>query len=442
MKKLLIVAYIVCAFLVSFTPHDVRAKSSVPTSSSQEVLVIDMDMMILPGTQSYLEKSIEEAEEKNAALLIIRLNTPGGMLQTSQKMIQSIFQSKVPVVIYVSPSGATATSAGVFITMAAHVAVMAPGTSIGAAHPVAGDGKDIEGDMRKKAENMATKMVESITALRGRNVEWVEEAVRKSSSLTADEALEKGVVDYVASDVTDLLKQLSGKEIQLDKDTKLAGRDFTALPRRTLEMSLTDSVINVLANPNIAALLWLAATTGISLELYNPGAILPGVVGVICLILALAVSQVIPITQGGIALIVVGGLLVGAELYIGSGILGAGGLIAMVLGTIYLIDVQEAPSMAVDLELMIPVALVLGGFFLYVAFQAAKARKQKNLTGNESLIGRIATAETTIAESGKVFIEGEIWNATAEDGLISKGDRVQITEVKGGLTLVVKKCED
>lgn len=404
------------------------------------VAVINMDMMILPGTQAYLDKSIKQAEEEGAKLLIIELDTPGGILNTSQEMVQHILSAPVPVVIYVSPSGGTATSAGVFITLAGHVAAMAPGTSIGAAHPVAGDGKDIEGDMRQKAEQMTIAMVKSIAEQRGRNVEWAEKSVKESNSLTEKEALSKGVVDLVAEDVEDLLKQISGKKVKVQNKSVTLG-DYSKLSIKRYQIHFKDKAVNVLANPNIAALLWLAATTGISIELYNPGLIFPGVVGLICLILALAVSQIIPISQGGVLLIIVGAALIAGEFFVTSGILGVGGIIAIVIGSLSLVDVAQAPGLSVSYEVIAPIALMLGGFMLFCVTTAVKSFKKQVSTGNEGLIGMQGRATENVAKEGRVFVNGEIWRAVSKSGLIEKDAKVYVTAVLENLTLQVERVE-
>lgn len=407
------------------------------------VAIIDLDMMILPGTKSYLEGAITEAAADGAKVLVVNLDTPGGILGTTQEMIQAIFKSPIPVIIYISPSGSTATSAGVFITVAGHIAAMAPGTSIGAAHPVAGNGQDIEGDMRAKVENMATAMIVSISEQRGRNVEWVEKAVRSSVSITEKEALKEKVVDVVAGDLTDLLKQIAGKEVTVQND-KITLGDYSNLPRKHYDMKFRDKAVNVLANPDIAALLWLGATTGLSLELYNPGAIVPGVVGIICLILALAVSQIIPISTSGVLLIVAGALLIGADLYVNSIVLGIGGVVAMALGALSLVDVTKAPGMAVSIELILPVAIVVGGFMLYTIKVVYTALRGPEKTGGGGMVGKRGYAVDNIAEKGKVDLNGEYWNAvpcSTEAGIIEKGAEVEVVRQRSGLILEVRKVE-
>ncbi len=409
----------------------------IAAANNSHVAVIDMDMMILPGTQAYLEKSIDRAASSGAELLVVKLDTPGGMLNTSQEMIQIIFKAPIPVIMYVGPGGATATSAGVFITLAGHIAAMAPGTSIGAAHPVSGDGKDIEGDMREKVEQMTMAMVRSVAEQRGRNVEWAEKAVKESSSITEKEALDLKVIDLIAEDIPALLKQLKGFKIKVDNQ-EVELEDYSNLPVQEYEISVTDQAVNVLANPNIAALLWLGATAGISLEIYNPGSIIPGVVGVICLILALAVSQIIPINQGGLLLLIVGALLITAEFYVTSGILGFGGIVAIVLGALWLVDVAQAPNLQVSLEVIMPVALIIGGMMLWIVSSGARALKRQSSTGNEGLIGMTGIVTKNVSASGKVFVNGEYWNATSSSGLIEKGAEVRIIRVQEGLVLEVE----
>lgn len=435
--------FLTVLFVPLFCFGDIATANNGPETNFGHIAVLEMDMIILPGTQGYLEKGIEEATAAGAKAIVVKLDTPGGMLDTTQQMIQEIFKSTIPIIIYVTPTGATATSAGVFITVAGHLAVMAPGTSIGAAHPVTGEGKDIEGDMRKKAENMTVAMVKSIGAERGRNVEWVEKAVTDSDSITEQEALKNNVIDLIAANVHDLLSQAEGKKFKLlDKDFVMP--DYSALPVKVYAIGVKDKVMNVVAHPNIAALLWLGATTGLSLELYNPGAILPGVVGVICLVLALTVMQIIPITQTGMILLIVGAFMLVAEMFIPSGILAIGGIVSLVLGSIYLVDTVQAPGLAVDLEVIIPIMLAVSGFFFWVLSVVRKAHTSGATTGKQGLIGQIASAERNFGENSKVFVNGEIWNANLTEGdatKIKKGDKLEVLGVENNLTLTVKLIE-
>ena len=432
MLRKLVLCLVACITFASL------AYANTSPIGGEHIALMKMDMMILPGTEAFLDETIRDAEKSGAKLIVLQLNTPGGMLNTTQHMIQKIFSSPVPIVVYVAPTGATATSAGVFLTLAGHIAAMAPGTTIGAAHPVAGDGKDIEGDMRAKAENSTIAMVKAISEQRGRNIKWAEKSVKDSSSITEKEAVKIKVVDLVADDIDELVKKLDNRKVKVE-NKELILRGLSKLPVREYKISFKNEVINVMANPNIAALLWLGATTGISMELYNPGAIFPGVVGVICLVMALAVSQVIPITQGGILLLILGVALIGAELFIPSGILGVGGVIAIVFGSIYLIDVAEAPGLAVNLELIIPMAIVTGIFLLGIVYAVTKAMGRKFETGNEGLVGLIGTATNNISDRGKIFVNGEYWNAVSDEGIIEKGAQVKVEEVLPGLVLKVSK---
>lgn len=412
-----------------------------PVAREKFVALIDMEMMILPGTSGFLRESIEQASREGAALLVVRLNTPGGVLQTTQEMIEEIFSSPIPVVVYVGPTGGSATSAGVFITLAAHVAVMAPGTSIGAAHPVAGDGKDIEGDMRTKAENMTIAMIKSISEQRGRNVSWAEKAVKESNSITEREALSSGVIDFVATDIRDLLTKIQGKEVRVQQEVIKLG-DYSGLSVRPLAISTKHQLVNVLANPNVAALLWLAATTGISIELYNPGAVLPGVVGIIALVLALSVSQVIPISQAGIALLVVGGVLLVGELYVTTGgILGVGGVVALILGAFYLFDQSLAPGVVFHEGPFILLAALVGVGMLFLAFKIAQSQRRPPLTGSSAMLGLRGVALENIAVTGRVIVQGEIWKAVCNGPLIEKGAPIEVINMREGLLLEVVRAD-
>ncbi len=424
--------------LVGSVPAAAAPSPATFTGGDPFVGTIDMNMMILPGTSAYLRHAIDEVANQGGKALVVRISTPGGMLTSAQEMIQTIFQSPIPVVIYVSPGGGTATSAGVFITLAGHVAAMAPGTSMGSAHPVQGDGKDIEGDMRKKAEEMAVALVKSIAEQRGRNVAWAEKSVKESNSITEKEALKMGVVDIVAEDIPNLLRQMKGREVRVENRMVLL-EDYSNLPLRTIEMSFKDQAVNVLANPNIAAMLWLGATTGLTLELYNPGATLPGVVGIICLVLALAVSEIIPLNQGGILLFVLGAFMLALELYVPSGVLAVGGVIAMLIGAVYLVDVSQAPDLAVSLEYILPLVMLVGGFMLFVAKSAYRALHRQATTGAEGLIGQRGRAISTFTSKGKIFVNGEVWDAAADSGIIEKDAEVEVLELDPGFVLKVKK---
>ncbi len=418
---------------------DTAAQAEVQAPKDiRPVIVLDMNMLILPGTLGYFQNGVSAAKQQDAGLVVVKLNTPGGMLETTQQMIQMMFQSPVPVVIYVTPQGGTATSAGVFITMAGHIAAMSPGTSIGSATPVQGSGQDIEGDMKKKAENMTVALVKSISDQRGRNVEWVEKAVREANSITEKEALQQNVIDIVAVDIPDLLRQIAGREVTVE-NRKIKIGDFTGSARIPVEMSLKERVLNVLSNPAVAALLWLAATTGISIELYHPGGILPGVVGVICLVLALISSQVLPVSQGGVVLIILGALLIGAELYVTSGILAVGGIIAMLLGSLYLVDTSTMPGVSYNYLYPAGFALVMGFLIAFAVFMAVRTSRRRVTTGREGLVGAAGLALQDINPRGKIRVNGEIWDAESSSGAIGSNEIVEVIGLKSGFVLEVKK---
>ncbi|MCB0337990.1 MAG: nodulation protein NfeD [Bdellovibrionales bacterium] len=427
--------HLVVSIFVLFCSH------TVALADNAQVAIIRMQMGIFPGTAEFLKESISRAEHEKMSALVVELDTPGGMLQASQDMVKAIFDSSIPVVFYVSPTGGSATSAGVFLTLASHVAVMAPGTSIGAAHPVAGDGQDIQGDMRTKAENMTVAMVKSISERRGRNVQWAEKAVRESESITESQAVKLGVVDFIADDLDGLLRKLKGKEVLIQNEKRTL-EDLSKASRVYYEMSLSQTVVNILSNPNIAALLWIGATTGLSLELYHPGAILPGVVGVICLVLALAVYQIIPINISGIVLLVLGVALIGAELAVPSGILGVGGVIAIVLGAIYLIDVNEAPGLTMNMTAIVSAATVCGVALLLAVFAVVRSQRKKITTGSEGLVGSIGEARGNITDDGRIFVHGELWKAFTRSSMIQRGEKVKVLGVHDGLRLEVEKLGD
>ncbi len=412
--------------------------SSLVSAQELSVVVVPIKSIILPGTEEQFNRGLELANETKAAAIVIELDTPGGVLQTTQSMTQSIFKSKIPVIVYVSPTGGSATSAGVFITVAAHIAAMAPGTSIGAAHPVSGDGKDIEGDMRKKAENATVSMARGLAEQRGRNAAWVEKAVRDSISVTSSEAVKERIVDFEAASLDDVLKMIAGRKVSVDGVEKIL-LDLSKASRIIVEPNTRESIINFLGHPNVAALLWLAATTGLSIELYNPGAILPGVVGIISLVLALAVSQIIPLNEGAIMLFGVGALMIGLEFFVPSFVLGVGGIAAMVAGALYLIDSNAAPGIAVSAAVVLPSAIVLGGLMLLAVTVAARAMRRKVTSGVEGFVGREILLEKPLTAKGSLNIEGELWRVEQEGQSaepLAAGSRVRIVRVKG-LTLVV-----
>ena len=399
-----------------------------------EVLVIELEGSINPGTAMYAIRGIEEAENREAALAILRLDTPGGLGSSMRSIIKAILNSEVPVVVYVGPRGAGAASAGVMITVAGHIAAMAPGTNIGAAHPVTAGGKDIDKTMSEKVVNDMASYGRGIANEKGRNGVWVEKAIRESVSITAQEALKKKVIDLVAKDIPTLLKTLDGKKV------KLLGEEVT-LKTSDLKISyyhpgFRDKVLKTISDPNIAYILMMIGLAGLYFELSHPGAIFPGVIGGISLILAFFSFQTLPVNYAGLLLIALAVIFFIAEVFVTSyGILSIGGLISFTLGSIMLFE-----GGGVSLKLILPTVVLVGGFFVVVAGLAFKAHRSRPIGGSEGLIGKIGTVENTLEPEGFIFIHGELWRARASD-IIEKGQKVQVIGMDG-LLLKVKKAEE
>jgi membrane-bound serine protease (ClpP class) len=388
-----------------------------------------------PATASYISRALEVSAQRGDACLIIELDTPGGLLDSTKDIVQTFYASKVPVVVYVAPSGAHAGSAGCFITLAADVAAMAPHTSIGAAHPVimgeSGGSEKQDDVMKKKLESLASSDIEAIARKRGRNVEWARASVIESESLTAEKALEKKVIDLVARDNEDLLKQLDGREVG---EKRLATADAKTV---FIPMLAREKVFQLLWRPEFMLILMLAAIYGIIGELSSPGAILPGVVGAIALILVLYMSAVLPVNIAGLALIGLALLLFIADIFAPThGVLTFGGIAAFFLGALMLFD-RNDPAFRLPLGYIIPATLLTAAFFVFVVSAGIRAQFLPVKAGRETMVGKTAPALAAIdATGGKVFVEGEYWNAVSEVP-VEKGQDVEIVSVEG-LTLKVK----
>jgi membrane-bound serine protease (ClpP class) len=394
--------------------------------------LIEIKGVIGPATASYIDRATHVSAERNDVCLIIQLDTPGGLVSSTEDITQSIYASKVPVVVYVSPSGAGATSAGTFITMAADFAVMAPHTRIGAAHPVGPMGEgETNSVMWTKAENDVASMAKSIAKKRGRNAEWAESAVRQSVSITSEEALDLNVVDLIAKDVPELLEKINGREWN-GKKLETAGIGVAPIA-----MSWGEKLFQMLFHPQVLLLLMAIAGVGIMGEINHPGAILPGVVGAIALILFLYLSTILPVNAAGIALIILSVILFAIDLYAPThGVLTAGGLISFFLGALLLFR-GAGPAFHLSLAWIIPTTVVIGLFFIFVLGAGLRAQRLPVQAGRETLIGKLIPAESRIdAASGKVFVEGEYWNAVSETP-IEPGRPVEIVGIDG-LTLKVK----
>ncbi|HVA77340.1 MAG TPA: nodulation protein NfeD [Candidatus Binataceae bacterium] len=407
-----------------------RARAGNPPSAQKWVELITVDGSINPAVASFIDDSIDSASRGGAGALVIELDTPGGLLTSAEQIVKSLLAAPVPVIVYVAPSGAAAASAGTFITEAANIAAMAPGTTIGAAHPVEETGSDIKGVMGEKIENFTATFARNIAQDRGRNEDWIEQAVRHSVAIGEREALQKKVIDIVAPDLRSLLVQASGRKVQV------AGKDVTldladAVVRRGA-MTAGQRVLNTLADPNIVYLLLMAGLLGLYFEFAHPGVFLPGVAGAICLLLFFASFQVLPVNVTGLLLIFLGVALLIAEAFVTSyGILGLGGVAAFVIGSLFLIDTSKT-NLAVNRDIIYGAAVALTAIILGLGYIVARERRRVAKTGVEAMVGEIGEVREAIAAGapGKIFVHGEIWRATSPDAL-APGARARVTAVKG-----------
>lgn len=407
--------------------------------AAQKVVSIKIDGSINPASAAFIKKAIDKAGAENAQCLIIHLNTPGGLLKSTRVIVGAILEAPLPVVVFVAPGGAHAGSAGVFITMAAHIAAMAPSTNIGAAHPVSAQGQ-LDPALNEKATNDAAAFIRTIAEKRNRNLQWAEEAVRNSVSITAAEALNKKVIDLVAANQQELLQQIHGKSIAIPSGTATLNTHSAAV--EYIEMSFFEKVLNLISDPNMAYILLMLGFYGILFELYNPSVMIPGIVGVICLILAFYSMHTLPVNYAGVALIVFAIVLFILELKIVSqGVLGIGGVLSLVLGSMMLIKTESALEFArISWTVIGITVLMTAAFFLFIIGLGLKAQRAKITTGKEGLIGETGVSLSGLNPAGKVQVHGEIWNAEAISGTIEKGRKVMITALKD-LKLYVTQAE-
>jgi len=409
-----------------------------------DVLVGRIEGVINPITARYVDRLIEQGEQTGAAAVVFEIDTPGGTLDATSRITTRMLNARVPVITFVSPSGARAASAGTFITMAGHVAAMAPATNMGAAHPVDSSGGQIEGDLRDKVENDAVAQIRNIANARGRNADWAEQAVRKSVSITADDALQQDVVDLIARDVGDLLRQADGRQVVLPQGPVLlstTGRGTEDHPFSPIERFL-----HLITDPQVAILLFTLGTYGLIFELSNPSLIFPGVVGVIAILLALFAFGTLDANSAGVALLAFAVLLFIAEIWVPShGILTGGGLVAMVIGAIILFP-PGRPTLP-GFQLTIPpltIALLTGGsavFFVLLARASFRYLHLPTATGASLLLGTRGVAKSDVDVSGIVHVAGEDWTARSDSGLIRQGEQVAVSAVDG-VHLVVTRVAD
>ncbi len=404
------------------------------TGSHVNLIVIDGG--INPAVNDYIRESIQRAHAGNARALIIQLDTPGGLLSSTRSIVKEMLSAPLPVIVYVAPSGAGAGSAGVFITLAANIAAMAPGTNIGAAHPVAGGGQEVKGVMGEKIENFTASFSETIAQRRGRDTEFAIQAVRRSISITDKEALEKRVIDIIALDLSDLLKQAHGREVDVAGTKRTL--DFDGVSVLRFEMGLKLKVLNVLADPNIAYLLMMAGILGLYMEFSNPGALFPGIAGGIALLLALASLQVLPINYAGLLLIGLGMCLLVAEAFLPSfGLLGISGVVSLGLGSLLLFDV-EGSDLTVDPGIVLAAVGTLSAAVLVVTFLVVKSQRRRATLGYEGLVGEVGEVRERLDLKGRVFVHGEVWRAEGAERL-EPGDRIEVVG-HDGMVLKVKRA--
>lgn len=412
------------------------AGGSLLPADAAQIGLIKIDGPIGPATASYIARALDVSHGRQEACLVIQLDTPGGLLDSTKQIVQTFYAAKVPTVVYVAPEGANAGSAGCFITLAADVAAMAPNTSIGAAHPVSlnptGGGDEKTDDvMKEKLANFATSYIEAIAQKRGRNVEWAKSSVRESASITAEKALELKVIEIIAKDMADLLGQLDRRSVN-GKQLLTAGAAVVEIPMITRER-----VFQRLWRPEVMFILMLMAIYGILGELSNPGAILPGVVGAIALILVLYMGAVLPINIAGLALIGLAIALFIADVYAPThGVLTGGGIVAFLLGALMLFN-RAGPGFRLSLAVIIPATVLTALFFIFIVSAGLRAQFLPVRAGRETMLGRIVPALGRIdATGGQVFIEGELWNAVSA-APVEKDQPVEVVELDG-LTLKVK----
>ena len=415
---------IFCIIMAGSTSQGLSAGEKAP-----EYNVITVSGAITPPMAEYILQNIQEAKQENRNGLIILLDTPGGLDLAMRDIAKGILNAPIPVMVFVYPSGARAASAGVIITVTAHIAAMAPGTNIGAAHPVAlGFGGGEDKTMMKKVENDAAAYVRGIANKRGRNEDWVEKAVRKSESITAEEAFKHNVIDFISTDINDLLSKADGKEVLIGDQKKIV-KTVGAITYEK-KMGTRQRILTALSDPNITYILFIIGLAGLYFEFSHPGVILPGVVGAISLILAFFAMQTLPINYAGVLLILLAVILFVAEMkVISHGILTIGGIISLFVGSLMLFDAPD-PAMRVSYDVMIPTLIVVSLFFIGVIMLVVKAQLRKGYTGKEGMIGREGKAVSDIGPEGKALIKGEYWRAQSTE-FIKEGTQIKVIGVNG-----------
>jgi membrane-bound serine protease (ClpP class) len=404
--------------------------------TAQTVISIKIDGAINPVAAEYIHRGIEKAISENASCILIHINTPGGLLKSTRVIVGDMLESRIPIIVYVSPAGAHAGSAGVFITLAADIAAMAPGTNIGAAHPVTLQGGS-DTIMNSKSTNDAAAFIRTIAEYRKRNLQWAEDAVRQSVAITANEALQKNIIDLIAPGDQELLNQVDGKLILRDSSRIILHTKGASI--QILEMGFTEKILNVVSDPDIAYILLMLGLVGLLFELFNPGSIFPGIIGFISLVLAFYALNTLPVNYAGLSLIIFGIVLLLLEIKIVShGMLAIGGICSLLIGSLMLIRTDSTfDFMKISRVLIFSTVTVTTCFFLFVIGMGLKAQRRKPVMGIESMLGETAETIGSLNPAGKVRMQGEIWNAISISGNINMGEKVRVKEIKN-LTLYVE----
>ena len=408
--------------------------------TAQTVQVITVDAAIFPASAQYIHQSLKRAAEHGDECLIIRLNTPGGLLKSTRDIVSDLLTSRIPVVVYVSPSGAQSASAGSFITLAANIAAMAPGTNIGAAHPVNLQGGEKDSIMNEKATNDAAAFIRSISEKRHRNVRWAEDAVRKSISITETEALRDSVIDLIAPSIPELLRAIDGRHVTVADGERVLHTAGATVAEEGMGWKFR--LLDILNDPNIAYVLFLLGLYGLLFEIYNPGAIFPGIVGVIAIVLALYSMNTLPVNYAGLALIVFGVVLFLLEIKITShGLLTVGGIVSLLVGSVMLINPESSLEViAISWGVIIPAILCTALFFLLAVGLGIRAQRRKPVTGVEGIVGEPGETVTALSPAGQVRVHGELWNAVTTGDTLPAGCPITVVSVRG-LTLTVRVPE-
>jgi membrane-bound serine protease (ClpP class) len=421
--------------IIALMPFFVPLLINAVGAAKGDVYIVEVSDAISPGVAEFISNSIARAENEEAACVIIELDTPGGLAESMRIIIQDILGSRVPIVVYVSPPGARAASAGVMITMAADVAAMAPGTNIGAAHPVGAGGQEIGGKMSEKVINDMVAHAKSVAEKRGRNQKWVEQAIRESVSVTETEALKENIIDLIAKDTDDLIRQLNGRNIPGKGVLQLADAS-----KVMVTPSMRTKILKTISNPNIAYILLMIGLAGLYFELSHPGAIFPGVIGGISLVLAFFALQTLPVNYAGILLIILAIIFFIMEMKISSyGLLSVAGFVSLLLGSLMLFK-GTGPDTKLSLSVLLPTLILISGFFAFVAGLVFRAQISKPRTGTKGLVGEIGIVKKALTPEGKVFVHGELWNARARKE-IGENVKVRVVNVEN-LMLEVEPQEE